>query len=221
MHHVSSRFRRPVTASSGLLAGLLLLTSVTLAPVSAQDGLPTVPAAETCTVAPRAIPVWDGVELPEPTAPVSIAGPFVAPAGDPVDDATRASVTATISQAIACQNAGDLGRMLALFSDDGVRRFFSGPRGFDPDAVDAAIQSAATPASGDQLVELVAMDDIVTIENGRVAAIVTTRASGLDYLDVVYLSGAPEGTEVDWLIDDSIAIDSQTQVEGGATEIPA
>ncbi|HEV2528401.1 MAG TPA: hypothetical protein VGT61_08150 [Thermomicrobiales bacterium] len=220
MHHVRSRFRRPAMAATGSLAGMLLLSGVVLTPAAAQDAIPTVPAASSCTIAPRETPIWDGIEIAEPTAPVSVAGPFVPPSGDPVDDAIRSAVTATIFQSIACQNAGDLGRMLALFSDDGVRAFFSGPRGFDAEAVGDAVEAGATPVSGDRMIELVAIDDIVAIEDGRVAATVTTRASDLEYADVVFLSPAPEGTGVQWLIDDSIAIDSQTQVEGGATEIP-
>ncbi len=202
------------------LASLLLVTGTSTGSVGAQETLPTVPAAESCTIAPRESPVWDGIEIAEPTAPVWVDQPFSPPSGDPVDDATLTAVTATISQSIACQNAGDIGRMLALFSDDGVRGFFSGPRGYDPDEVDSAIGAGATPAPADRVIELVAITDVITLEDGTVAATVTTRASGLDYIDVVYLVAAPAESEVDWLIEDSIAVDSQTQPDGEATEIP-
>jgi hypothetical protein len=220
MTHASSRNTWSIGRFGRGLAGAAFVATLAVTPVAAQDALPTIPAASSCVVEPRSTPVWDGVEIPTPTAPVSIDGPFVPPTGAPVDDETRAAVEATLAQSIACQNAGDLGRMLALFSDYGVRAFFSGPRGYDADAVDAAIQAGATPVADDRLVELVAVDDVVTLADGRVGATVTTRASEIDYVDFVFLVAAPDGADVPWLIDDSVAIDGQTQVEGGATEIP-
>jgi hypothetical protein len=186
-----------------------------------QDGTPVVPGADLCTVAPLTAPVWDGVEVPEPTAPVSTDGPFQPPAGDPVDAATAEAVTGTITQAIACQNAGEIGRLLALYSEYGLRALFSGSRGQPADEVDAIVGAGATPVAADREVGLVTVEDIVSLDDGRVAATVTTEASGITYVDVVFLAPNESGDgRPAWLLDDSVAVDSQTQVEGGVTEIP-
>ena len=179
------------------------------------------PGAVSCSVAPLTTPVWDGTQLREPTAPVSIDGPFVPPTGEVVDDATRDGVTATIAESIACQNDGDLARTLALFTPGGVAAFFSGPRGYDVGDVEATIAAGPQPVSDDRRIDLVAVDDVVQLDNRQVGATVTTAAGEQQYIDFVYLA---EGTTPDgqqrWLIDSSIAIDAQTQVEGGATVIP-
>lgn len=179
------------------------------------------PAPAACTVAPLVSPIWDGIEIPEPTAPVSIAGPFVPPTGVTVDDATLDGVTSTIAESIACQNAGDVFRTLALFTPEAVRGFFSGPRGFDADSVEATAEAGPVPVSEDRVVELVSIENVVLLDDGGVGATVTTAVGDIEYVDSVMLveGSAPDGT-TRWLIDGSIAIDSQTQVQGGATEIP-
>ncbi len=179
------------------------------------------PTAAECTVAPLVGPIWDGVEIAEPTAPVSVAGPFVPPTGSPVDDDTLAGISATVAESIACQNAGDLRRTLALFSTDAVRGFFSGPRGFDAERVEATAAADPIPVSDDRVVELVSITDVVLLGDGHVGATVTTAVGDTEYVDALTFEAglAPDGT-ARWLIDGSVAIDAQTQVEGGATEIP-
>ena len=199
-----------------LSGGLALHSPATIASQSSAT-----PAAAECSVAPLSGPVWDGIEIAEPTAPVSVAGPFVPPAGTQVDDETLEGVTATVAESIACQNAGDVRRTLALFTRDAVRGFFSGPRGFDAESVQATAEASPVPVSADRVVELVSVDDVVLLEDGRVGATVTTAVGDIEYVDALtFVAGeAPDGT-ARWLIDGSIAIDAQTQVEGGATEIP-
>ena len=199
-----------------LTGGIILQSPSAIAAQSSAT-----PAAAECTVAPLSGPVWDGIEITEPTAPVSVAGPFVPPTGSPVDDETLAGVSATVAESIACQNAGDVRRTLALFTRDAVRGFFSGPRGFDAQSVQATAEASPVPVDDDQVVELVSIDDVVLLEDGFVGATVTTAVGDIEYVDALtFVEGsAPDGT-ARWLIDGSIAIDAQTQVEGGATEIP-
>lgn len=190
-------------------------------PDTAAKQDPSTPTSEICTVAPVTGPIWDGIEIAQPTAPVSISGPFVSPTGDPVDYSTLDGISSTITESIACQNAGDLRRTLALFSSVAVRGFFSGPRGYDADSVEATAAASPVPVSDDQVVGLVSIDDVVLLEDGRVGATVTTTVNDIQYVDFLTLveGSSPDGTPR-WLIDSSVAIDSQTQVEGGATEIP-
>lgn len=214
------RRRRAAIAAIGF-AITIGASSVISSPGQAASQSDATPQPVECTVAPLPMPIWDGVEIAEPTAPVSIAGPFVPPTGEPVDDATRSAVRSTIAESIACQNAGDLARTLALFTPDAVRVFFSGPRGFDPNAVEATIAAGPVPAETDRVVELSVIADVVLLGDGRVGATVTTAVGAQTYVDFLFLAqgGTPDGGSR-WLIDGSVAIDSQTQVQGGATEIP-
>lgn len=205
------------------LAGLLTLGVGALGP---QAGIGQTPPAATpapgeCSVAPLPAPVWDGVEIAEPTAPVSVEGPFTPPTGTAVDDDTLAGVTATITESIACQNAGDVARTLALFTPDAVRAFFSGPRGFDAASVDATVAAGAVPVAEGRVITLVSIGEVTRLADGRVGAVVTTTAGEVEYVDFLFLAQgeAPDGTGR-WLIDASIAIDGQTQVSGEATTIP-
>ncbi len=179
------------------------------------------PTVAECTVAPLTSPIWDGTEIAEPTAPVSIAGPFTPPTGVVTDDATLAAVSRTVSESIACQNDGDVARTLALFTPDAVRAFFSGPRGYDADSVDATFAAGPVPVNDDRVVELVGIDEVVLLEDGRAGATVTTAIGETEYIDFLFFveGTAPDGVSR-WLIDGSVAIDTQTQVEGDATEIP-
>ncbi len=209
------------TAAIGLV-GIAIAGGIALPhrDVQAFQGSSTPTPAE-CTVAPLTSPIWDGTEIAEPTAPVSIAGPFTAPTGRPVDDATLAAVTQTVAESIACQNDGDLARTLALFTPDALQSFFSGPRGYDADSVDAKIAAGPVPIGDGRVVELIGIDDVVLLDDGRVGTTVTTTVGDDQYVDFIFLAEgtAPDGVSR-WLIDGSVAIDGQTQVEGGATEIP-
>lgn len=104
------------------LCGLLLAGAVEPAIGYAQPATPTpdVPAPEECTAAPRTLEELQGlIATPFPeTTPVS---PAATPG--PVDAATEAAVHAVVRELIACSNAGDFWRVLALYSDRYVRDF--------------------------------------------------------------------------------------------------
>lgn len=205
------------TALPGATTALLVVLALTISgnwvgpSVAGQGATPAaspVPVAE-CQVEPRVVTGWDGtpaagVDLP----PVSTDGPFVPPAGDTPDAATVDAVTATITESLACANAGDIPRLLALSSDRFLRALFTGDAAAPEDQVLAAITSPATPVSPDDQLALVAIESIVMLDDGRVAATVSTRDARYTYADVVYLVNESGR----WLIDDSVAIDSSTQV---------
>ncbi len=208
-------------AAIGLLSVVIAGGLGLARPIAGVSQSSSTPAAGSCTVAQLTSPVWDGTEIAEPTAPVSVERPFTPPTGGPVDDATLTAVTQTAAESIACQNDGDVARTLALFTPDAVRSFFSGPRGYDADSVDATIAAGPTPVSDNRRVELIALDTAVLLVDGRVGATVTTAVGDVQYVDFIYFAEGitPDGVSR-WLIGGSIAIDRQTQIEGGATEIP-
>jgi copper transport protein len=130
------------------------------------------PGAEACTVAPRTL---DQVRAlaPDPGGtpvfPVAAATPLATPeAGAPADAATIQGVTATMRQLVACSNAGDIMRRLALYTDARVRQAY--PNGPTP-----ALQAmAATPIPVSELEKVALLDvrDVRQLADGRVTATV-------------------------------------------------
>ena len=76
------------------------------------------PGPEECTVAPRTLEEFETLAAtPAPVETPDASGS----GGEPVDEATRAAITATARELVACSNAGDILRRLALYSDDRLR----------------------------------------------------------------------------------------------------
>ncbi|CAA9550211.1 MAG: hypothetical protein AVDCRST_MAG70-861 [uncultured Thermomicrobiales bacterium] len=217
-HSTPARWDR----ASGVALILICITALVVGSAgsraaTAQSGTPVgspVPG-EGCRVAPRLVTAWDGtpavgVEVP----PVTTDGPFVPPIGEAADAGTSDAVRATIAESVACANAGDFPRMLALTSDRFVRALFTGDAAAPEAEIVAAITAPATPVTADQLLTVLTIDQIVVLDDGRVAATVVTRDATTTYTDVVYLVDGGDR----WLIDDSVAIDPGTQV--GASPAP-
>ena len=162
-----------------------------------------------CTVDPRPFPLDDGtpavgVEIP----PVTTTGPYTPPTGEPADDSAVEGITATVRETIACANAGETRRMLSLFSANRVRAFFVG-RGAPTGAeIEAVLTRPATPVTEASQLELVSVTEPRLLFTGRVGALVETRSGETTFVDFIYFVEEDDR----WLIDDSVAIDSSTQV---------
>ena len=119
-----------------------------------------VPGAEECRVEPRtldglrALAADPGAAPPDP-APPAVASPSPAPAAEPADAETLAGITAVARELVACSNAGDQLRRLALFSDANVRAGF--PDG--PDEVFARTAAAPVPVPDGERVALLGVTD--------------------------------------------------------------
>jgi hypothetical protein len=121
------------------------------------------PGPQECTVEPRTMD--EIAALAEGDAPAE--PPNAAEAGaEPVDDATRAAVAATARELVACANAGDIMRRLALYSDNRLR--FAYPDG--PTRVLETIAENPLPLPVEQRVALTAVEDLGRLEDGRVSA---------------------------------------------------
>ncbi len=158
--------------------GLALCALAALLPTvaAAQDATPAggeAPAPADCQVAPRSLASLQALAAtPVPTATVAPASPtpFAMPAGLLADEATRKAITATIHELVACINAGDLPRALALYSDRLVGRILPnlGP------LTETSYNGAATPQpvpTKDRTV-LIEFRDILILPDRRVAALV-------------------------------------------------
>jgi mono/diheme cytochrome c family protein len=124
------------------------------------------PGPEECTVAPRTLAEIETLaNSPAPEEPPNATET----GGEPVDEATRAAVTATARELVACSNAGDILRRLALYSDDRLR--FAYPDG--PTRALEEIAESPLPLSLAERVALVGVDDVRWLQDGRVGARVT------------------------------------------------
>ena len=163
--------RRPIVP----LAALLALALVAPPLVGAQDATPAASpiAADACTVAPRTadelIAIWSApAATPPPGSDDATVTP--APTGEPADAATVAAITATARELIACNNAGDFGRVFAFYTDEFIRRAFGG----DPTAkeqVPALLATPAAPLPPEARTTLLAVRDVRVLADGRVGAI--------------------------------------------------
>jgi hypothetical protein len=192
------------------LLGILVIPGRTHAGQSTPS--PRVAEPGDCTVEPRPFPIWDGTPPTRiETAPVTSAGPFVPPEGQAVDKVVVEGITATVEESIACTNSGEIRRVLSLFSDNRVRAFFVGRGAPAPSEIESILSQPPTPVPEDRRLTLMSIQDVRLLPDGRAGAIIETRSDDTVFLDFVFF------VEEDgrWLIDDSVAIDSSTQV--GAT----
>jgi hypothetical protein len=157
-----------------LIAAMLALGAAGGGYAQESSATPQALPAVECTVAPIsferltsviATPITD-------TAPPE-ASPAAAglPAGEPADEVTSAVVHNTITQLVACINAGDSLRGLELYSDRFVREAFAGVN-VTREMYDTEALNLQPRAAGEEVV-LYSFGDVVIMEDGRAAVIVT------------------------------------------------
>ena len=183
-------------------------------PIAARD----VPSASECRVAARPLDAFQALatpvpDQPEPTLPSG--APMELPAGEPLDEATLAAVSTTAREVIACSNAGERLRALALFSDNFLRQSFGQLGVFPPELY----QRLATPQplAVEQQVALVEVRDGRLLPDGRVGLVVVVddpAAPSGERRSASFLYFVFQGDR--WLIDGAIE-----NIAPGAAETPA
>jgi hypothetical protein len=159
------------------IAGPTILPGGTLA---AQEGTPTAGAqtsASCADVTPRDEHFFQSLSTPAAATPPgtpSDAGaaptPFAMPEGEAADDATVAALTALYEQLIDCLNQGEYLRVYALYSDDYLLRNLS------PEAI-AGLAATPEPVEESTRVGFGGILDARVLEDGRVAALITTQSA--------------------------------------------
>jgi hypothetical protein len=190
-----------------LLLGTMMPEST---PAALAQATPTamtgdVPAPEACQVAPRAFPLFPagvGQRAAATPAPVVLTPqpPFSPPAGSPADAETVAVVTATVREAVACRNAGDLLRASALFTEKMLVSLYGGPATIDPEFRDSVVNGPRI-LPPERRLAIVSIDSVTLLPDGRVGAIVETRTGRRDFRD--YLVFAQDSATGHWLIDEA------------------
>jgi hypothetical protein len=128
--------------------------------------------------------------------------PYVKPEGIPASQDALNGVTDSLQQFIACINAGDYLRFLALYSDDFIRTY-SGNLGLPLDPDDPV--QTPSPVGEDAQLSISSVEDVIELSDGSVNALVIISGPGDD--------GSPETFAVEfalsydpdrerWLVDD-------------------
>jgi ketosteroid isomerase-like protein len=159
----------------------IVLVALVVLPVraAAQEATPSpaldIPAPEECTVAPRTFAELQALVATPVAVTPTPAGegsptPFALPAGTPADEATTEEVRSAIRELVACINAGDFWRVIALYSDRYVQFFLSQ----GGELTEEAYSQYATPVPlpPEQQIAIVEYRDVVVLPDGRIAAVV-------------------------------------------------
>ncbi|MEA2594866.1 MAG: hypothetical protein QOF01_1335 [Thermomicrobiales bacterium] len=210
-----------------LVVSLLLLSLMLVMPPgrvsaqstpAAQEASPVAIPALDCTVAPRTVAALDEIVTEADLAnatPIADPAPYTRPTGTPADAETVAAVTETVRQLVACVNAGDFMRFLALFSNDALRRY--------ADDLDLPLEpddDLLTPdPSTNEQVAFGGVEDVLVLADGRVSLLAHLPNQTNDSIEVdlvVQFILVRQGDR--WLIDELIPIDTApaawTQVSG-------
>ena len=198
------RLAPPARALLAALAAVALAASVAAA-AAAQDASPVVaactapPSAAGSAAAGDALPPVAGT--PAAAEPAGTPVPTPAPVGAPADRATADRVTAAERNLIACLNAGAYDVVIALHAPEALPRLFGTA---DPAA-------AAALLAGFPPVEILAVEDVQVLADGRISAEVTA-----------LVGGAPERTRDYWVERGGfLRFDDYATLPGGAgTPVP-
>jgi len=136
-------------------------------------GLPVVPAPAECTVAPVPFAELPAVQAADraatPPAPLLPAG------GAPATPEQSASFLATLRLQIACLNAGDIPRALALTGSAYRDRVLA--QSGTPTEAQYAVLATPLPRTDGTVIAITALDGITSGPDGTLAATVTTLTS--------------------------------------------
>lgn len=157
------------------------------------------PTAAECQITPRSeAEIAALAATPEATpAPPAPAEPAALPEGAPADATTIAGLLQTAREVIACAEAGDLGRLLALYTDEYIAREILAD---EPVPVVPGHRPAGTPQppSPPAVIDLTPVIlEARLLPDGRAVALVTTVEPGAA-VDVVWFVQVGDR----WLIDE-------------------
>ena len=135
-----------------------------------------------CTVDPRDPEALLDLWFPAGATPGAAVGTQEQPAevtiplGEPLgpDETVVTGITLTVQEVLACFSAGDFPRALALFTDDLVMSFGPGP-GETREDVAGFLDATPAPEPGAAPAELLAITNVMLLEDGRVGAFVVDR----------------------------------------------
>ena len=163
-----------------------------------------------CQIEPRDVDellaLWYSPEgTPQPVAspvPVVVTDPtaLMIPLGPLADEATEAAVTETVVELFSCFAAGDFPRAAALLTDDVAEAFGPEP-GTSIEEARAQLETTPTPEEQGQGSRILAITDVMVLDDGRVGAVVVDVDAGQRDSAYVVFEQQGERLLVDAIID--------------------
>jgi len=179
---------------------LLLLVLATLGAITAADAVAApasaTPESERCTVDPLA---------PEQLTAIVAAGfepaPRLEKSDQPLPANDLVAMFDVLTESVACTNANQPMRALALYTDRYLAERFSGQEGEDElgHLIAASSRSPKPAAPEDQLV-LLAVADAILYADGRIGATVTTANADETFIDQVIFAKTDNGWRIDQVV---------------------
>jgi hypothetical protein len=207
-----------------MLFGMLLLmlfgtqsVAVNVVATPSTPAAVSTPVVTECTVQPRTVggvnEIASTARTPGPGTPtLDEAIPYVKPEGTPASSQAIDGVMATMEQFIACANAGEYLRILALFSDDFIRNY-AGEIGIP--LAEGDLLLTPSPASEDERALVANVTDVIELPDGRVSALATFSASDDPEETVMVVFTLDYDSDKErWLIDDFREVTSEDEQSG-------
>ena len=169
---------------------------------------PLTPDPALCTVEPRDIDELLDLWFPVEGTPAAAVAAVVeesptevtVPLGQPADDEEISAIYATVHEVFSCFEAGDFGRAIALFTDDLALEFTPDP-GQTREDVTAFLEAEPGPQTEISSL-IIAISDVMVLEDGRVGAFVVDRCPQGDATAYVIFEQEQDGDR--WLVDEVI-----------------
>jgi hypothetical protein len=166
-----------------------------------------------CTVEPRDTDELLDVWFPTEGTPAATVAAVVEesptevtiPLGQPADDEEISAIYATVHEVFSCFEAGDFGRALALFTDDLALQFTPDP-GQSREDVTAFLEATPIPEEGGGESQIIAITDVMVLEDGRIGAFVVDRGPQGDATAYAIFEQEQDGDR--WLVDEVIGFSS-------------
>lgn len=185
------------------------LRSLQLPALQARDA----PEPETCVIAPRTL---DSITALAAQASPGGTPAAAVPSGTPADSGTQSAVTSVVRQMVACSNARDVLRQLALYSDRLVRQAY--PSG--PTEILALQARQSLPLTPPEYVALLSISEVQSLADGRVSAHVVVDDPARHSHDPNVLVSTQEGATLFFVHDQGAWLIDETQQDvSGATPV--
>ncbi len=187
-------------------AGIFMMAGLTIPAVALGQATPIAeviePKPDECVIEPRKFQTADAAT---PIAAPSgvLPAPASLPEGAPASPEDTGAVAAVAREALACRNAGDLRRAYALMTDRFIEGMLGGEAGPAPEVL-AMLQNRSERVSRNDRLELLSVEDVQSIEDGRIRAEVTSQNASTMFTDILLF--APNDAGDGWLIDESVAV---------------
>lgn len=175
---------------------ILLLLAITTAASGSATGQPVTPTARSCVVDPiERVELQDAAEGPIPRRAESVDS------GIAVTEGELGRISRIVRIMTACTNANQPLRALALVTDTYLAEYFAGPAGQDQlGHLLAAASREPEPAAPEDRLALIAVEDPVRFEDGRIAVTVVTENAVSRFTDQLIFAETDDGWRLDQVV---------------------